>query len=605
MKTIKWILLAVLIPALPACKGDKIIESDLQVATQSLSEIKQTTAVGSGYISTGNAAEITRRGICWSTTEFPTVDDMMMAADENGIGGFAVQISGLTPSTAYYARAFAEDASNLVYGNQQLFVTKSIPVDGWCIIDNISNISPNSATVKMEIADDGNAEITEYGVCWNVTGDPTVADQKLVSDPGGAAFSTVISQLNQNTDYFLKPYYQTVEGVIIYGEEASFRTLNFIKSDNVFPGYRSAYMYGTVIADAGSPTQERGVCWGTTPEPDIENDHYQTIGKGVGGFYALLGGLEKGTTYYMRAYATNDDGTFYGLPIEFVTKTGDIFNVGDMVKVENGTFLMGEPDTDNISSLTATNTFGKEPVHEVTISKDFYLSKYEITNEQICAFLNSHQSTTRRYDGRAMYNSSRNAWSFDVSGATPNLIYTPKSGGQDQKPAVHITWGCAAEYCSWLSAELGVTVRLPTEAEWEYAARGGKLSAGYKYSGSDNRADVAVTTSSTIGTAEIGTKMPNELGIYDMTCNAFEYCQDAWDVDFYLKNIEAGLPAIDPLCTTGTTNAPRVIRGGSFRHFSNGATDNYDRISSRGRAQNEGDCGNHSGMRVVMNELPN
>ena len=209
--------------------------------------------------------------------------------------------------------------------------------------------------------------------------------------------------------------------------------------------------------------------------------------------------------------------------------------------------------------------------------------------------MNVYQSArTRSAVAKALFNSKRAAWAFDVSGTLPNQVHTPKSG-KGRNPVVNITWACAEQYCEWLSAELGVKVRLPSEAEWEYAARGGNKSNGYIYSGSNVQSEVAVFTSSGIGTKPVGSLTPNELGIYDMTGNAFEYCRDAYDVNFYMDQV--GKITENPY-KANTGDPAIVIRGGSFKH------DKYFRVSARGSAKHKGDCGDYSGFRIVMEKLP-
>lgn len=580
-----------------SCTEESIIEPDIQVATQDLSNIGLTTATGSGYVTVDKASSVIKRGFCWSETSNPTLNDSVReSSDTITAKAYTVQLIGLKPATVYYARAFASDGISTSYGNELTFRTKDAPTQGWCVIDNVSGITPTMAKIKMEIADDGGSNILEFGICYNTSGAPTLNDVKLVSDPGGARFSPTISNLSQNTKYYVRPYFITSQG-ITFGETIEFSTLNFVRSANAFPGYQAAYLMGEVVMDAGSATSERGICWGTTNEPTLENGHYKVEGKGVGSFNLLIGGLTKGTTYFMRAYAKNDDGTFYGLPVQFTTKSGNIMPgayLSDMLLVEKGTFSMGEPNTMTVSSLITANTFGKEPVHQVEFSKNFYMNKYEITNDQICAFLNVFQSTSARYNNLALYNSSGRTFAFNVSGSLPNLVYVPVNGC-GRKPAANITWACAYEYCRWLSAELGVTVRIPTEAEWEYAARGGKNSQGYIYSGSNTRANVGVFTTTALGPKNVGSLAPNELGIYDMSGNVFEYCLDYFDMDFYLGQV--GTTTVDPL-KTGAANGSKPIRGGSFRH------ETYQRVSARGKCNNEADCGTHSGMRIVLERIP-
>lgn len=217
----------------------------------------------------------------------------------------------------------------------------------------------------------------------------------------------------------------------------------------------------------------------------------------------------------------------------------------DLILVENGIFDMGNPNTDTEVSPIDNKTYGKEQVHKVNISKDFYICRYEVTVEQMCVFLNVYQSrNSRTLPVKALHNGSTAAWCFQYSGAAPNLIYKPRAG-KNRHPVVNVTWPCAEQFCEWLSAELGVKVRLPSEAEWEYAARGGKRSQGYLYSGSNNANEVSVSTDNKRGPSPVGTKSPNELGIYDMTGNVMEYCRDFFDWNFY--GTHADEIAVDPV----------------------------------------------------------
>ena len=159
----------------------------------------------------------------------------------------------------------------------------------------------------------------------------------------------------------------------------------------------------------------------------------------------------------------------------------------NMVYVEGGSFHMGN----NISR--DCDAFEDEmPIHEVNTSS-FYISKYEVTQEE---------------------------WMF-VMGNNPSLF------GGSKRPVDNISWDDCQLFIKKLNELTGKQFRLPTEAEWEYAARGGKLSHGFKYAGSNIIQDVAWFEGNSDGqTHEVGSKMPNELGLYDMSGNVFEWCQD-------------------------------------------------------------------------------
>ena len=159
----------------------------------------------------------------------------------------------------------------------------------------------------------------------------------------------------------------------------------------------------------------------------------------------------------------------------------------EMVKVEAGSFNMGA--TPEMKSPYKD----EKPVHRVTMTNDYYIGRYEVTQALWQAVMGSNPS---KFKG-------------------------------DDLPVETVNWGDCQDFISKLNAMTDKRFRLPTEAEWEYAARGGKKSRGYKYSGSKTLGDVAwYEGNSGSKTHAVGTKQPNELGIYDMTGNVYEWCQD-------------------------------------------------------------------------------
>ncbi|MFX1411876.1 MAG: formylglycine-generating enzyme family protein, partial [Promethearchaeota archaeon] len=214
--------------------------------------------------------------------------------------------------------------------------------------------------------------------------------------------------------------------------------------------------------------------------------------------------------------------------------------VPEMVLVKAGSFEMGSAD----------GRPDEQPVHTVTITYPFYVARYAVTFDE--------------YD----------------------LFYLDRPGGGVRKPddgglgrgtrPVEVTWSNAVAYCNWLSEKGGLNpcysgkgrltqcdfaadgYRLPTEVEWEYAARGGQKSQGYTYAGSDNLDDVAWYADNSGGQLRpVGQKQPNELGLYDMSGNTWEWC---WD--WYGKAYYASSPASDPRGPASNPDILRVKRGG-------------------------------------------
>ena len=201
------------------------------------------------------------------------------------------------------------------------------------------------------------------------------------------------------------------------------------------------------------------------------------------------------------------------------------FTVGDvtfkMIWVEGGMFTMGH--TSEQTSNEDWDDSDEFPAHMVTLS-DYYIGETEVTQELWKAVMGSNPS---EFKGSYL-------------------------------PVKSVSWDDSQTFIRKLNAVTGETFRLPTEAEWEYAARGGNKSRGYQYAGSNNLSSVAwYDENSNEGTHTVGTKSPNELGIYDMSGNVCEWCQDWYDEKYYSKSSKS-----NPCNKTSATC--RVSRGGDW-----------------------------------------
>ncbi|MCB9053669.1 MAG: SUMF1/EgtB/PvdO family nonheme iron enzyme [Lewinellaceae bacterium] len=205
----------------------------------------------------------------------------------------------------------------------------------------------------------------------------------------------------------------------------------------------------------------------------------------------------------------------------------------DMVLVEGGSFEMGEGSG----------------VHKVTVSS-FYMGTYSVTFDEYDAFCE----------------------------ATKRKKPEDRGWGRGKRPAIYVSWYDAVEYCNWRSRQEGrqevyaingkdITpnwkangYRLPTEAEWEYAARGGQQSKGYEYAGSNKLDEVGwYDGNSNSQTHPVGEKKSNEVGLYDMSGNVWEWCWDWYDKDYYSQSKGSQDPR------GPASGSSRVVRGGSWR----------------------------------------
>lgn len=236
-----------------------------------------------------------------------------------------------------------------------------------------------------------------------------------------------------------------------------------------------------------------------------------------------------------------------------------------MVYVEGGTFSMGA------TVEQGEDVWNSEmPVHDVTLD-GFYIGKYEVTQGQWKAVM-----------GKGLADMiEENDWSAYGIG--------------DDYPMYDVSWHDALSFCEKLSEMTGRVYRLPTEAEWEYAARGGRYADGTKYAGNSDIGEVAWYEGNSwslgaghadFGLHTVGQKKPNGLGLYDMSGNVWEWCQDRYGEDYY-----ASSPACNPLGPA--EGAHRVSRGGSWSSDAR-----YCRVSFRDHCHPD-IWGRNLGFRVV------
>ncbi len=228
-------------------------------------------------------------------------------------------------------------------------------------------------------------------------------------------------------------------------------------------------------------------------------------------------------------------------------------NLPKFVHVEGGTFTMGDE--------WGKGNKNQRPTHQVTL-KSFSISQTEVTVAQY-----------RNY--------------CDSTGV--GMPKAPSWGWQDNHPMVNVSWRDAMDYADWLSNTLDQEVRLPYEAEWEYAARGGNKSKAYKYSGGNDISDLSwYDGNSDNKTHAVAGKKANELELYDMSGNTLEWCMDRYGGDYY-----ANSPKNNP--KGASEGDRRVIRGGSWN-----VDATFSSVSFRYGSSFSGELYDYFGFRVVL-----
>ncbi|MCX6234147.1 MAG: C10 family peptidase [Bacteroidetes bacterium] len=236
------------------------------VTTTAVSDIGQTTATSGGDVINDGCATVTARGVCWSTSQNPTVEGNH-TTDGNGTGVFVSNLTGLTPDTLYYVRAYATNSVGTAYGNEISFSTSNciaitIPT---VTTTAVSNIGQTTVTSGGYIINDGCAIITARGVCWSTLQNPTVEGSHTIDGNGSGVFVSNLTDLTLSTLYYVRAYATNSVGTA-YGNEVNFLTLSscgFITinhvADTVAPVTKTV-TYGTVANIAGEPSK----CWITS-----------------------------------------------------------------------------------------------------------------------------------------------------------------------------------------------------------------------------------------------------------------------------------------------------------------------------------------------------
>ena len=368
------------------------------VVTTPVSNIGQTTALGGGNVNSDGGSVVTERGICWSTSHNPTINDSH-ASNGTGIGAFSVQMLGLTPNMTYYVRAYAINSAGISYGSEVSFTTSQGVSAPTVMTVQVQNISQTMATATGLVSNSGGAQVTERGMCWSSSPTPTVSGNHASNGMGEGSYSVQMIGLTAHTTYYVRAYAINSAG-ISYGNELTFTTaaeppmVTTLQVTNI--SQNAALGGGNVTHDGGAAVTNRGICWSTDHNPTV-NDSHASGGAGTGVFTANMTGLTANTTYYVRAYATNNSGTAYGEEVSFRT-----------------TQNLSAPSvtTSNVSNITETTALGGG-----NVMND---GGATVTERGIC-WSTEHNPTTN--DNHATNGSGTGSFTVEMANLNPNTTY--------------------------------------------------------------------------------------------------------------------------------------------------------------------------------------
>lgn len=314
----------------------KVTEQRPTVLTLDVTDVTTTSAIVNCNVVSDGGASVTDRGVAYDTYPNPKASGTRCKAG-TGTGKYSCTLTNLEDNKKYYVRAYAKNEVGIEYGKQITFITVKELFPPKVSTDEITDILATSATVTGTIVSDGGIDITECGIVYSTSEEPTISNDKVTVEEKTEVFRCELIGLQEQTTYYVRSYAVNEKGVA-YGEEKSFCTpslsLPTVSLSSIADiSYASAIITGEVSDAGNSIVSDRGIVYGLSQNPTTSDNKVQ-CGDGLGTFTCSLKDLEEdSTTYYVRAYAVNEKGISYSDEKSFKTVAGKGFSVGSNKKI--------------------------------------------------------------------------------------------------------------------------------------------------------------------------------------------------------------------------------------------------------------------------------
>jgi hypothetical protein len=301
-----------------------------ELITVAASGITTNSVLLGGFITDDGGSDITARGICWGKEPNPQISGPK-TDNGKGTGSFTSSLTGLTPNTRYYAIAYATNHVGTAYGNEIQFTTSQAAVATVVTKIVFGGISYYGAIIGGQVTNDGGDPVTEKGICWTTSENPTIDNNKIIyqeyNPDAYAVYWCSMSSLQPKSVYHVRAYAINSAGTS-YGDDISITTLTVpevITIDATEITNSSAKVGGNVTSIGDAYNVEIGICYNTDINPTVDGIRVKSNTTGTGEFVCNLTNLTPGTLYYARVYVLwpveygLDGYAVYGNEVTFTT----------------------------------------------------------------------------------------------------------------------------------------------------------------------------------------------------------------------------------------------------------------------------------------------